>query len=74
MAVVSDESGRTREVRWNAPRKARVVLRVLGGASLEAVAEEIDQPIGVVTDRQERFVAAGTQALRGPSAARRRKP
>lgn len=65
MAVVLDGDGRPREVRWSARRKAAVVERLLAGASLERTASETGVDVADLVRWRERYVAGGTEALRG---------
>ncbi len=53
-----------REVRWSARRKQEVVLRVLRGESLDALARETGQPAGTISSWREAFVAGGAEGLK----------
>jgi transposase len=55
---------RGREVRWSARRKEEVVLRLLRGASLDALARETGQAAGVISSWREEFLAAGREGLK----------
>jgi hypothetical protein len=48
-----------REVRWSARRKEEVVLRLLRGEGLDALARETGQPAGRISAWREEFLAAG---------------
>ncbi len=52
-----------REVRWSARRKEEVVLRLLRGEGLDALALETGQPAGRSAWRGE-FLAAGREGLK----------
>ena len=59
--------GRTeggREVRWSARRKEEVVLRLLRGEGLDALARETGQAAGTISRWREEFLAAGREGLR----------
>ena len=53
-----------REVRWSARRKEEVVLRLLRGESLDALARETGQPAGRVSGWREDLLAAGREGLK----------
>jgi transposase len=53
-----------REVRWSARRKEAVVLRLLRGESLDALARESGQPAGRIASWREEFLAAGREGLK----------
>src|SRR4051812_31821157 len=53
-----------REVRWSARRKEEVVLRLLRGESLDALARETGQAAGTISGWREEFLAAGREGLR----------
>jgi transposase len=53
-----------REVRWSARRKEEVVLRLLRGEGLDALAREIGQPAGTISAWREEFLAAGREGLK----------
>ena len=53
-----------REVRWSARRKEGVVLRLLRGESLDALARETRQPAGRIAAWREEFLAAGREGLK----------
>src|SRR3954454_24584260 len=53
-----------REVRWSARRKQEVVLRLLRGESLEALARETGQPAGTISAWREAFLEAGQEGLK----------
>src|SRR3954471_10286625 len=53
-----------REVRWSARRKEEVVLRLLRGASLDALARETGQAAGSISSWREEFLAAGREGLK----------
>ena len=66
-----------REVRWSARRKEEVVLRLLRGEGLDALARETGQAAGTISAWREEFLAAGREGLksrpragRGPAAGR----
>jgi transposase len=66
-----DEAQRTearavgeREVRWSARRKEGVVLRLLRGESLDALARESAQPAGRIASWRGEFLAAGREGLK----------
>jgi transposase len=58
----SGEPRATRELRWSA-RKG-VVLRLLRGESLDALARETGQPAGKISGWREEFLAAGREGLK----------
>src|SRR4051794_6419221 len=53
-----------REVRWSARRKEEVVLRLLRGESLDALARETGQAAGAISSWREDFLAAGREGLK----------
>ena len=53
-----------REVRWSARRKEEVVLRLLRGEGLDALARETGQPAGAISAWREEFLAAGREGLK----------
>ena len=53
-----------REVRWSARRKQEVVLRLLRGEGLDALARETGQAAGVIAGRREDFLLAGQEGLK----------
>src|SRR6188472_716201 len=53
-----------REVRWSARRKGEVVLRLLRGASLDALARETGQAAGTISGWREEFLARGREGLK----------
>lgn len=53
-----------REVRWSARRKEEVVLRLLRGEGLDALARETGQPAGTISGWREEFLAAGREGLK----------
>lgn len=53
-----------REVRWSARRKEEVVLRLLRGEGLDALARETGQPAGTISAWREEFLAAGRDGLK----------
>jgi len=53
-----------REVRWSARRKAEVVLRLLRGEGLDALARETGQAAGTIAAWREDFLAAGHEGLK----------
>src|SRR5512144_2955305 len=53
-----------REVRWSARRKEEVVLRLLRGEGLDALARETGQPAGAISRWREDFLAAGREGLK----------
>ena len=57
-----------REVRWSARRKEEVVLRLLRGESLDALARETGQAAGTLSAWREEFLAAGREGLKARSA------
>ncbi|SRR5581483_5732596 len=66
-AATSAASGKpkaSREVRWSARRKREVVLRLLRGESLDALARETGQPAGRISGWREDFLVAGTEGLK----------
>src|SRR3954470_24031910 len=56
-----------REVRWSARRKEEVVLRLLRGQGLDALARESGQAAGVISSWREEFLAAGREGLKSRS-------
>jgi transposase len=65
----SDEPEARREVRWSARRKEGVVLRLLRGEGLDALARETGQPAGRIAAWREEFLAAGREGLKARPAA-----
>jgi hypothetical protein len=65
MIEVSDSDGRPYEVRMTAGRKARVVLALLSGQSLETVARDARARESEVIRWRDRFIERGTQGLKG---------
>ena len=53
-----------REVRWSARRKAEVVLRLLRGEGLDALARETGQAAGTIAGWREEFLQAGHEGLK----------
>ena len=53
-----------REVRWSARRKEGVVLRLLRGESLDALAREHRVAAGAISGWREEFLAAGREGLK----------
>ncbi len=53
-----------REVRWSARRKQEVVLRLLRGEGLDALARETGQAAGVIAGWREDFLMAGQDGLK----------
>jgi transposase len=53
-----------REVRWSARRKQEVVLRLLRGESLDALARETGQAAGTIAAWREDFLQAGHEGLK----------
>jgi hypothetical protein len=53
-----------REVRWSARRKEEVVLRLLRGESLDALARESGLAAGTISGWREDFLAAGREGLK----------
>ena len=51
-----------REVRWSARRKQEVVLRLLRGESLDALARETGQAAGTISGWREAFLEGGQEA------------
>jgi hypothetical protein len=62
--VPSGEPEASREVRWSARRKERVVLRLLRGESLDLLAREVGQPAGRIAGWREEFLGAGREGLK----------
>lgn len=58
-----------REVRWSARRKEEVVLRLLRGTSLDALARESGQPAGRISGWRDEFLRAGREGLKARPAA-----
>src|SRR3954447_96051 len=52
------------EVRWSARRKKEVVLRLLRGESLDALARETGQAAGTISAWREAFLEAGQEGLK----------
>jgi len=57
------------EVRWSARRKEELVLRLLRGEGLDALARESGQPAGRIAGWREEFLAAGREGLKARPAA-----
>src|SRR4051794_9186057 len=53
-----------REVRWSARRKQEVVLRLLRGESLDALARETGQAAAAISGWREAFLEAGQEGLK----------
>ena len=53
-----------REVRWSARRKEEVVLRLLRGEGLDALAREYRPAGGAISAWREEFLAAGREGLK----------
>jgi transposase len=53
-----------REVRWSARRKQEVVLRLLRGDSLDALARETGQAAGTISAWREDFLVGGQEGLK----------
>jgi hypothetical protein len=53
-----------REVRWSARRKEEVVLRLLRGEGLDALARETGQAAGTISSWREDFLGAGREGLK----------
>ncbi len=53
-----------REVRWSARRKEEVVLRLLRGEGLDALARESGQSAGRIAGWREEFLAGGREGLK----------
>src|SRR4051812_13883393 len=53
-----------REVRWSARRKREVVLRLLRGESLDALARETGQAAGTISAWREAFLEGGQEGLK----------
>ena len=60
----SDEPEARSEVRWSARRKEGVVLRLLRGESLDALARECRVAAGTINSWREEFLAAGREGLK----------
>ncbi len=60
----SDEPEARSEVRWSVRRKEGVVLRLLRGESLDALARETRQPAGRIAGWRDEFLAAGREGLK----------
>jgi transposase len=52
------------EVRWSARRKQEVVLRLLRGESLDALARETGQAAGTISGWREAFLEGGQEGLK----------
>ena len=53
-----------REVRWSARRNEEVVLRLLRGEGLDALARETGQAAGTISRWREEFLAGGREGLK----------
>jgi hypothetical protein len=53
-----------REVRWSARRKQQVVLRLLRGEGLDALARETGQAAGALSAWREDFLQGGLEGLK----------
>ena len=53
-----------REVRWSARRKEEVVLRLMRGEGLDALARETGQAAGTISAWREAFLAGGAEGLK----------
>ncbi|MCA1678238.1 MAG: helix-turn-helix domain containing protein [Actinobacteria bacterium] len=58
-----------REVRWSVRRKEEVVLRLLRGEGLDALARATGQAAGTISGWREEFLAAGREGLKSRPAA-----
>ena len=58
-----------RGVRWSARRRQEVVLRLLRGEGLDALARETGQAAGAISGWREDFVVAGQEGLKARLAA-----
>ena len=56
--------GEDRSVRWSARRKQEVVLRLLRGESLDALARETGQAAAAISGWREAFLEAGQEGLK----------
>src|SRR2546423_2163456 len=56
--------GGGREVRWSARRKQEVVLRLLRGESLDALARETGRAAGAISAWREAFLEGGREGLK----------
>jgi len=65
--IVNEGSGRRREIRWTAKRKARVVLDVLAGVTIDSVAQEQHLDVADVVAWREQFIRGGTESLKSRS-------
>jgi hypothetical protein len=52
------------EVRWSARRKEEVVLRLLRGETLDALARETGQAAGTISSLREEFLQGGQEGLK----------
>lgn len=50
--------------RWSARRKAEIVLRLMRGESLDALAREINQPASRISEWRDAFLTGGEQAMK----------
>ena len=53
--------------RWNAKRKAELVIRLLKGESLEELSRESGQPAHVISEWRETFLQSAEAGLKGKS-------
>ena len=53
-----------REVRWSARRKEEVVLRLLRGETLDALARQTGQAAGTISSWREEFLRGGHEGLK----------
>jgi transposase len=51
-------------VRWSARRKEEVILRLLRGEGLDALARETGQAAGTISRWREEFLSAGREGLK----------
>lgn len=55
---------RSRPKRWSVDKKAEVVMRLLRGESLDALARETGQPAARLSEWRDAFIATGKAALK----------
>ena len=64
---LSDASPSSQPRRWSSRRKSEVVIRLLRGESLDAVAREIGQPVTKLAEWRESFLRGGEAAMKSRS-------
>ena len=69
MAVMTDEAGDQREVRWSANKKTDAVLRLLRGEKLDELSRVLRIEAHRLAAWRDEFLAGGKDGLKGRTAA-----